>query len=132
MELPGDLSITAVDVAAHETVASLAEGFGELTGLALWLMAERQKVPQPLQLSVRFPISTICALACHLAGVLIADACCTGHFYPYKVASIAFAGHGLRLGCMLQPLPLPPMWAPQQPQVLFHKLETCCTEAPSV
>ena len=45
MELPGDLSITAVDVAAHEEVASLAEGFGELTGLALWLMAERQKVP---------------------------------------------------------------------------------------
>ncbi len=44
MELPSDLSITAVDVAAHETVASLAEGHGELTGLALWLLAERQKV----------------------------------------------------------------------------------------
>jgi len=44
VELPSDLSITAVDVAAHETIASLAEGHGELTGLALWLMAERQKV----------------------------------------------------------------------------------------
>ncbi len=44
MELPSDLSITAVDVAAHETVASLAEGHGELTGLALWLLAEQQKV----------------------------------------------------------------------------------------
>ncbi|CAL5229330.1 g12636 [Coccomyxa viridis] len=43
VELPSDLSITAVDVAAHETVASLAEGHGELTGLALWLLAERQK-----------------------------------------------------------------------------------------
>ena len=81
MELPGDLSITAVDVAAHEEVASLAEGFGELTGLALWLMAERQKVPQPLlQLSVSFPTLATCALAYYLAGVLIADACCTGHF----------------------------------------------------
>lgn len=45
VELPGDLSVTAVDVAAHEEVAGLAEGRGELTGLALWLMAERQKVP---------------------------------------------------------------------------------------
>ena len=44
VELPSDLSITAVDVAAHDTVASLAEGHGELTGLALWLLAERQKV----------------------------------------------------------------------------------------
>lgn len=44
MELPGDLSVTAVDVAAHESIASLAEGHGELTGLALWLLAERQKV----------------------------------------------------------------------------------------
>lgn len=44
VELPSDLSITSVDVGAHETVASLAEGKGELTGLALWLLAERQKV----------------------------------------------------------------------------------------
>ena len=44
MELPSDLSITTVDVGTHETVASLAEGQGELTGLALWLLAERQKV----------------------------------------------------------------------------------------
>ncbi|EIE20473.1 rubisco small subunit N-methyltransferase, partial [Coccomyxa subellipsoidea C-169] len=43
VELPGNLSVTAVDVAAHEEVAGLAEGRGELTGLALWLMAERQK-----------------------------------------------------------------------------------------
>jgi hypothetical protein len=43
-EMPGDISITAVDVAAHHDVAALAEGRGELTGLALWLMAERQKV----------------------------------------------------------------------------------------
>ena len=44
VELPSDLSITAVDVAAHETVASLAEGQGELTGLALLLLAEQHKV----------------------------------------------------------------------------------------
>ncbi|CAL8465053.1 g4588 [Coccomyxa elongata] len=43
VELPGDISVTAVDVAAHEEVSGLAEGRGELTGLALWLMAERQK-----------------------------------------------------------------------------------------
>lgn len=44
MELPGDISVTAVDVAAHPDIAQLAAGRGELTGLALWLMAERQKV----------------------------------------------------------------------------------------
>lgn len=44
VELPGDMSVTAVDVAAHDEVSGLAEGRGELTGLALWLMAERQKV----------------------------------------------------------------------------------------
>ncbi|KAK9917898.1 hypothetical protein WJX75_009348 [Coccomyxa subellipsoidea] len=43
VELPGDMSVTAVDVAAHDEVSGLAEGRGELTGLALWLMAERQK-----------------------------------------------------------------------------------------
>lgn len=35
--------MTAVDVAAHGEVAELAEGRGELTGLALWLLAERHK-----------------------------------------------------------------------------------------
>jgi len=40
VELPGGLSITAVDVAAHEMVASLAEGHGKLTGLALWIIAD--------------------------------------------------------------------------------------------
>ena len=53
MELPGDLSITAVDVAAHKTVASLAEGHGELTGLALWLTAERHKVSRSHDLGHR-------------------------------------------------------------------------------
>lgn len=50
LELPGDISVTAVDVAAHADVAQLAAGRGELTGLALWLMAERHKVggPPPL------------------------------------------------------------------------------------
>ena len=52
VELPGDLSITAVDVSAHETIARLAEGHGELTGLALWLMAERQKVTLQLVLLI--------------------------------------------------------------------------------
>ena len=72
MALPGELSITAVDVTTHEEVASLAEGFGELTGLALWLMAERQKVLQPLQLSITSLVSTIIAVACNPAGVFIA------------------------------------------------------------
>ena len=31
-----------------------------------------------------------------------------------KIASMASAGHGLRLGCMLPPLPLPLSWVPQQ------------------
>ena len=44
MELPGDISVTAVDVAAHPDVAPLAAGRGELTGLALWLMAEQAEV----------------------------------------------------------------------------------------
>ena len=44
MELPGDISVTTVDVSAHAEAAPLAAGRGELTGLALWLMAERQKV----------------------------------------------------------------------------------------
>ena len=44
MELPGDISVTTVDVGAHAEAAPLAAGRGELTGLALWLMAERQKV----------------------------------------------------------------------------------------
>ena len=44
MELPGDISITTVDVCAHAEAGPIAAGRGELTGLALWLMAERQKV----------------------------------------------------------------------------------------
>ena len=72
MELPGDLSITAVDVAAHEEVADLAEGFGELTGLALWLMAERQKVPQSLSSVSACLVWTISNLAHHIAGIFTA------------------------------------------------------------
>lgn len=44
LRIPGDLCVTAADVAAEETVGQLAAGRSELTGLALWLMAERQKV----------------------------------------------------------------------------------------
>ena len=44
MEVGGDASVTAVDVAEHPVVAPLAAGRGELTGLALWLMAERRQV----------------------------------------------------------------------------------------
>ena len=44
MEVGGDSSVTAVDVAEHPVVAPLAAGRGELTGLALWLMAERRQV----------------------------------------------------------------------------------------
>jgi protein-histidine N-methyltransferase len=40
----GDACVTAADVAAEQSVAAAAEGRGELTGLALWLLAERQKV----------------------------------------------------------------------------------------
>lgn len=36
--------MTAVDVAEHPVVGALAAGRGELTGLALWLMAEREQV----------------------------------------------------------------------------------------
>ena len=44
MEVSGDSSVTAVDVAEHPVVGPLAAGRGELTGLALWLMAERHQV----------------------------------------------------------------------------------------
>ena len=44
MEVSGDSSVTAVDVAEHPVVGPLAAGRGELTGLALWLMAERRQV----------------------------------------------------------------------------------------
>ena len=44
MEVSGDCSVTAVDVADHPVVGGIAEGHGELTGLALWLMAERAQV----------------------------------------------------------------------------------------
>ena len=48
MEVSGDSSVTAVDVADHPVVGGLAAGRGELTGLALWLMAERCQVgPSP-------------------------------------------------------------------------------------
>ena len=40
----GDACVTAADVAAEQSIAAAAEGRGELTGLALWLLAERQKV----------------------------------------------------------------------------------------
>lgn len=44
MEVGGDCSVTAVDVGEHPVVGALAAGRGELTGLALWLMAEREQV----------------------------------------------------------------------------------------
>ena len=50
MEVGGDSSVTAVDVAEHPVVAPLAAGRGELTGLALWLMAERHQVQPPCTL----------------------------------------------------------------------------------
>ena len=42
--MSGDACVTAADVTAEQTIAAAAEGRGELTGLALWLLAERQKV----------------------------------------------------------------------------------------
>lgn len=44
LEVPGDLCVTAADVTAEESIPAAAEGRGELTGLALWLIAERSKV----------------------------------------------------------------------------------------
>ena len=41
LEVPDALAVTTTDVAAHPVVAPLAEGRGELVGLALWLIAER-------------------------------------------------------------------------------------------
>eukprot|EP00873_Tetraselmis_striata_P017580 jgi/Tetstr1/437844/TSEL_026484.t1 len=41
MEVPSELAVTAYDVKQHLVVAELAEGRSELTGLALWIMAER-------------------------------------------------------------------------------------------
>jgi hypothetical protein len=41
LELPDSFAVTSVDVASHPTVGPLAEGRGELVGLALWLIAER-------------------------------------------------------------------------------------------
>lgn len=42
--VPGNACVTSADVAAEQSVAAAAEGRGELTGLALWLIAEWQKV----------------------------------------------------------------------------------------
>lgn len=42
--LPGDHAVTMTDVQTEPAVAGVAEGRGELTGLALWLMYERSKV----------------------------------------------------------------------------------------
>ena len=44
MEVGGNSSVTAVDVAEHPVVGPLAADRGELTGLALWLIAERRQV----------------------------------------------------------------------------------------
>jgi len=40
-ELPEAAAVTTADVLAHPLVGPLAEGRGELVGLALWLLAER-------------------------------------------------------------------------------------------
>ena len=42
--LPGDHAVTMTDVQTEPAVAGVAEGRGELIGLALWLMYERSKV----------------------------------------------------------------------------------------
>ena len=39
--IPDALAVTTADVTSHPLVAPLAEGRGELVGLALWLLAER-------------------------------------------------------------------------------------------
>ena len=44
--IPDALAVTTADVTSHPLVASLAEGRGELVGLALWLLAERLAGPQ--------------------------------------------------------------------------------------
>lgn len=41
LQVPGDMCVTAADVAADTTVAAVAEGRSELTGLALWIIAQR-------------------------------------------------------------------------------------------
>jgi protein-histidine N-methyltransferase len=39
--IPQDIAITAVDAQSHPVVGPLAEGRGEISSLALWLLAER-------------------------------------------------------------------------------------------
>eukprot|EP00208_Stichococcus_sp_RCC1054_P004802 CAMPEP_0206140612 /NCGR_PEP_ID=MMETSP1473-20131121/10038_1 /ASSEMBLY_ACC=CAM_ASM_001109 /TAXON_ID=1461547 /ORGANISM="Stichococcus sp, Strain RCC1054" /LENGTH=455 /DNA_ID=CAMNT_0053534817 /DNA_START=485 /DNA_END=1852 /DNA_ORIENTATION=- len=43
LRIPGDLCATAADAAGEPTIGALVAGRGELTSLALWLIAERQK-----------------------------------------------------------------------------------------
>lgn len=64
LELPGDISVTGVDVAAHPDVAPLAAGRGELTGLALWLMAEQAKVLETLYSPTAGPPCSCITLPC--------------------------------------------------------------------
>ena len=47
MEIPQDIAITSVDVEKHPIVGELSTGRGELTGLTLWLMAERANDNSP-------------------------------------------------------------------------------------
>lgn len=44
LAIPGDLTVTSVDVGKDAGLAAVAEGRSELVGLALWLMQEREKV----------------------------------------------------------------------------------------
>jgi hypothetical protein len=60
MEVSGDSSVTAVDVADHPVVGNLAASRSELTGLALWLMAERRQV-SPRHMTC--PASAACVFA---------------------------------------------------------------------
>lgn len=46
LQIPGDFCVTAADVEAEPTIGPVAAGRSELTGLALWIIAQKQQGSQ--------------------------------------------------------------------------------------
>jgi hypothetical protein len=69
LQVPDALAVTTTDVTAHPLVASLAEGRGELVGLALWLLAERVAGPQAQWCDTNSLTYSSCVDACLLLDV---------------------------------------------------------------
>lgn len=64
-QLPQDVAITAVDAHNHPLVGELTAQKGEITSLALWLLAERSQAPKDTAAFVRaLPVRTPLGACC--------------------------------------------------------------------